>query len=974
MKKPTFTVYFEFCDVNRHLKRHILFMSYCKLCYLFILLSVTVSCIRKDFTRFPRGPDCESLQESVEKVRAQFSAGKDDTLTLQQMLAEASPANGNVVFRLAAYEHLGALHLSNCHFAGAIDAHQKYLEYAKSVNDTLQILRALNSLAEDYRKACRMNDAVESYFSAYRLSSQTHCHHPLTVSERARTHYGIGFLFTKLGYPDEGLRFLETSCRMIKEMGDEGSALTESLLGIGYAYTQKEEYDSALVFLNRAAENAVKSNSRADLALSFYSLGRLAFARNDYTDAFSHLQYAHDTLQNTSDKLGRIEICILLARTCEELSRYSDAERLFHEALELAREVDLPYYLGTIYAELSDLCILGDRIDEGLQYHQLSRHYAGMIDDRRTLVNLMSVHLDFEREKSVRQLTELETSFQSRRHFMLMAFWVSVLIIVLLVALFVAWHRYSEKKQKKVEAQILFERMKSNFYMRITHEFLTLNHIIKGLSEKLKNRLPSDAGTDNNPEDLDVISRQSENLLFLVSEVLSVSKLQSEEKKPLVNGNIVPYLKYLHGCFEELAHAKNIAYVFADVADEIRMDYSQGQIRQIVDSLLSNSIKHCEPHNKIIFAVHTDEAGENCILKVTAVGKGVSSGDLPHIFETFDHAGSGKAAESGAGIGLAFTMLVVESLGGSIRVKSPHDDKTVFIVELPIRNEAKNAATPEVAKPLYSLESDEKENDGESRVGDTQKPLVLIAGDNKDMCFYLSSVLSETYHILMAGNDEEAITLTNEKAPDLIIVDSMMPDSDGSRLCRTLKESSFTGHIPVIVLTGKPSVEYRIRTIKSGADAILAKPFVEEELVANISQLLTSRTELRKKYGKLIVDIESNENLEDCDVDFIHKVTDIIYREIKNKFFFPQGLADEMCVTVTQLNRKIKAISGLSTSSYVLITRLNKAKKLLVSSHKPIGDIAMDCGFDDFAYFSKVFKKEFGITPSQYQRMPRNVS
>ncbi|MEA4885539.1 MAG: helix-turn-helix transcriptional regulator, partial [Bacteroides graminisolvens] len=104
--------------------------------------------------------------------------------------------------------------------------------------------------------------------------------------------------------------------------------------------------------------------------------------------------------------------------------------------------------------------------------------------------------------------------------------------------------------------------------------------------------------------------------------------------------------------------------------------------------------------------------------------------------------------------------------------------------------------------------------------------------------------------------------------------------------------------------------------------------------------------------------------------EFLQKVTDVIYREMKNIDYFPQGLASEMCVSPSQLNRKIKSISGLNATNYILKVRLNRAKKLLTTSQKPIGEIAMDCGFNDFAYFSRTFKKEFGITPSKYQRMP----
>ena len=152
----------------------------------------------------------------------------------------------------------------------------------------------------------------------------------------------------------------------------------------------------------------------------------------------------------------------------------------------------------------------------------------------------------------------------------------------------------------------------------------------------------------------------------------------------------------------------------------------------------------------------------------------------------------------------------------------------------------------------------------------------------------------------------------------------------------------------------------------------MTKPFIEEELKAKINQLLKSRKELREKYGQVVLDSQnaSPELTNDSNFEFLQKVTDVIYREMKNIDYFPQGLASEMCVSPSQLNRKIKSISGLNATNYILKVRLNRAKKLLTTSQKPIGEIAMDCGFNDFAYFSRTFKKEFGITPSKYQRMP----
>jgi AraC-like DNA-binding protein len=148
---------------------------------------------------------------------------------------------------------------------------------------------------------------------------------------------------------------------------------------------------------------------------------------------------------------------------------------------------------------------------------------------------------------------------------------------------------------------------------------------------------------------------------------------------------------------------------------------------------------------------------------------------------------------------------------------------------------------------------------------------------------------------------------------------------------------------------------------------------MEEELITLITQLQKNRKQLREKYSSILSNNNESKLPENNkDLAFLQQVTDLIYREITNHEFFPQGLANELCISTSQLNRKLNAISGLNCSNYVLHVRLNRAKKILIKSQRPIGDIAMECGFNDFAYFSRAFRKEFMMTPSQYQRLVKD--
>ncbi len=194
---------------------------------------------------------------------------------------------------------------------------------------------------------------------------------------------------------------------------------------------------------------------------------------------------------------------------------------------------------------------------------------------------------------------------------------------------------------------------------------------------------------------------------------------------------------------------------------------------------------------------------------------------------------------------------------------------------------------------------------------------------------------------------------------------------DGKTLSESLKGNFETSHIPIIIITSKNTVEDKVSALQSGIDAILQKPFDEHELMATIDNLLKNRSRLKNRFVQLPSSLLLNKDDEtySSNINFLQQITDIIFREMQNSDFFPEGLANEMFITTTHLNRKIKAIAGMNTMSYVNNVKLNRAKKLLVTTQRPIGDIATECGFNDFSYFSRSFKKEFGMTPSQYQRL-----
>ena len=251
------------------------------------------------------------------------------------------------------------------------------------------------------------------------------------------------------------------------------------------------------------------------------------------------------------------------------------------------------------------------------------------------------------------------------------------------------------------------------------------------------------------------------------------------------------------------------------------------------------------------------------------------------------------------------------------------------------------------------------------------QPLVLIVEDNRDIVLYLKSLLVDRYKVITARNGEEGLDAAEKSIPDLVITDLMMPVKDGYQFVCEMKKNMLLNHIPVIMLTAKTSEEDRIKGLRCGVEAYIRKPFQQEELLIRIENIFENRRILKEKYMSAITRNGSENKLDnDANLKFLQTITNIIQSEIDNPELNSTFLADKMALSISQLSRKINGITGYSTISYVLQLKLNKAKKMLADDNISITEVSDACGFYDVSYFSRVFKKEFGISPSHFQKMP----
>ncbi len=212
------------------------------------------------------------------------------------------------------------------------------------------------------------------------------------------------------------------------------------------------------------------------------------------------------------------------------------------------------------------------------------------------------------------------------------------------------------------------------------------------------------------------------------------------------------------------------------------------------------------------------------------------------------------------------------------------------------------------------------------------------------------------------------LKISFEKIPDLIISDVMMPKMDGFEMCNKLKTDERTSHIPIIMLTAKATKKDKIEGYETGADDYIMKPFDAEVLRARIKNLVEQRKKLNEHFIKDGLFNLDDKNITQVDKVFLQKVVQVVNNHISDTSFGVETFASEIALSRVTLHKKLVSLIGEPPSELIKRIRLSKAAKLLQSKHGNISEIALDVGFNNPAYFSECFRKQFGVSPSQYQQ------
>ncbi|MEM6807510.1 MAG: ATP-binding protein, partial [Bacteroidota bacterium] len=469
---------------------------------------------------------------------------------------------------------------------------------------------------------------------------------------------------------------------------------------------------------------------------------------------------------------------------------------------------------------------------------------------------------------------------------------------------------------------------------------------------------------------LDMIASQSSSMKEQLDQILMLNRedtFSGDELNP-TQLCLETFTKGFLSDFSKFAQQKGINYKITNIVPANSMlELDKGKLKTILKNIIANALKFTPSGGSIALSIQTIE--ERLIFQIKDTGRGIPSSSIAHVFERFYQVPN-KNQEGGSGIGLAICKRYTEQMGGKIAVESKEGEGSTFSISLPFKRLEVRQEKVQASLPIRKLELKKKVNSSKKKA---DQPLILLAEDHSQMSNYLELMLKDKFRIQKSRNGLEAINYLKEgDIPNLIISDVMMPEMDGWEFAKELRGHKIWRKIPLIILTANNEQENKLSFLRIGVDDYLVKPFVEEELLARIENLL-SNYQIREDYLKQnsksgeafsLIDKELN----DYDRQWMEKLLNIIEPLLPNFDLKIDHISEKMALSNVQLYRKVKAFTGQTTMQFIQNLRFEKAKKMLESDpNVPIKVVSYSVGFKSEKHFSRNFKKRYGVSPSVYK-------
>lgn len=530
------------------------------------------------------------------------------------------------------------------------------------------------------------------------------------------------------------------------------------------------------------------------------------------------------------------------------------------------------------------------------------------------------------------------------------------LMYVILVITILFFVTRAMEKRRNEKARIKLNEIKAiqeqeaytakiNFFTHVAHEIKTPVTLIKApLEVILKNEQNED-----NKKNLDIIEKNTSRLLNLVNQLLDFKKISNTGYDIITEASRPAVL--IHEVVNRFNGATpgQISFTTDIPDDSISCMLDPEAYTKIISNLMANAVKHTRSRIDIKLCICESYNGQMLHLEVKDDGCGIAEQYQEVIFDTFYQINTSENPRmSGVGLGLSLVKLLVQKHNGSVYVDNDYKDGCCICVDIPYLT----------AQQTASSESEEDK--------DSCRINMLIVEDTADMLEFISTVFKESNAIFKASNGAEALEILKHHDIDVIISDISMPVMNGFEMLQQIRKSDLFCHIPVIMLTVENSLETRIKGLEYGADAYIEKPFSTKHLKATVDNLITRRETLRKRFIDNPLKQEAESILSDRDKEWFAHVTELINSNIQEPEISIDSLAQDLNLSRSSFQRKIKGLTGLSPVEFIRLIRLKKAAELLSTGNYRINEVSYMVGFNKPSYFSALFKKQFGVLPKEF--------
>mgnify|MGYP002673575885 FL=1 len=562
-------------------------------------------------------------------------------------------------------------------------------------------------------------------------------------------------------------------------------------------------------------------------------------------------------------------------------------------------------------------------------------------------------------------------------------------ILMLIGGLFAAARWYKERVKTRNSLQM------GVILTNITHELLTPLTVISATIYKLKERVPQ------YEEDYLVMDNNINRTTRLLRQILEVRKSQAGQLHLLVSrGNLISLIEEACENIRPMAEHQQVTLSLEKPKTEGMAWFDADKMDKIIYNLLSNAIKYNKVGGKIDVSLSLSK--EQAVISVSDNGIGMSKEKMKHLYTRFFDGDYRKQNQSGTGIGLSLTHDLVKLHHGDIQCESQEGKGTTFTITLPIRKSAyapdeidntdkPNAVNQEAIRQV-SQETKQVSQPAEDKpklVSVRQSIFIrknvnriLVVEDNEELLALMLQVLSKNYHVLTAKNGKQAMNIIMKEKLDLVVSDVMMPIMDGIELTRQLKSDKSFWQLPIILLTAKNKEEDKTEAYAVGADAYITKPFKFEDLEVRINTLLANRKKIIEKIQAEVSLQASTENeaqpkvhLSNPDQVFITSATELVMKHLADADYDRESFAKDMAMGESTLYNKMKATTGQTVIAFINSIRMKEAQRIILSNPNIlVSDVAIQVGFNTPKYFSKCFKKQFGVFPKEYAEQLKNVN